>query len=99
MPFSLTERISNVSLVPSPTVPVEERQLNLSCNADGSVFTRLWLKFGNDLNLTGNVTLVDSDRVLFFTSLTKQDNGIYVCSIRNPISNGGATYVLDISCM
>lgn len=80
-------------------MPVEGGPLNLTCNADGSVFTRLWTKLGADLNLTGNVTLVDSDRVLSFTSLTKQDNGIYMCSVRNPISNRGAAYTLDVSCM
>lgn len=78
---------------------MEGGPLNLTCNADGSVFTRRWWKFGSDLNLTENVTLVDGDRVLSFTSLTKQDSGMYLCSVSNPISSLTAEYTLDVPCM
>lgn len=78
---------------------MEERPLNLTCSAGGSVFSRLWWKDGVSLNLTDdNVTLADSGRVLSFTSLRKRDNGEYLCEIGNPISSSGATYTLDVSC-
>lgn len=78
---------------------MEERPLNLTCSAGGSVFTRLWWKDDVGLNLTDNMTLADSGRVLSFTSLRKRDNGKYLCEISNPFSSSRATYTLDVSCM
>lgn len=78
---------------------MEERSLNLTCDAGGSVFARLWSKDGVRLNLTDNMTLSSSSRVLTFTSLDKRDSGKYACEVSNPIGTSDATYTLDVSCM
>ncbi|XP_029694758.1 carcinoembryonic antigen-related cell adhesion molecule 5-like isoform X2 [Takifugu rubripes] len=95
--LNILERIYNVSLVPSSTTPMEERSLNLTCDAGGSVFARLWSKDGVRFNLTDNMTLSSSSRVLTFTSLDKRDSGKYVCEVSNPIGTSDATYTLDVS--
>lgn len=78
---------------------MEERALDLTCGAGGSVFARLWWKDGVQLNLTDNMTLSSSSRVLTFTSLDKRDSGKYVCEVSNPIGTSAATYTLAVSCM
>lgn len=77
---------------------MEERWLQLTCDAGGSVFARLWSKDGVRLNLTDNTTLSGSGRVLTFSSLDRRDSGEYVCEASNPIGTSGATYALDVSC-
>ncbi|XP_041650199.1 HEPACAM family member 2-like [Cheilinus undulatus] len=91
-----TKRISNPSITPT-NVAIEGNNLNLICDAAGSMLTRKWLKDGSDLTLSDNITLDDDNRVLSFQPLNRADRGIYSCNITNPISTMEAEHTLVVN--
>lgn len=96
--FCPTERISGASVTSSTNLLIEGNSVNLTCEAAGSVFTRMWMKDGSDLILAENMTLFDKDRVLSFNSLNKRDSGEYSCKISNPVNTEEARYTMDVNC-
>ena len=93
-----TERISGAAVTSSTNLPIEGNSVNLTCDAAGSIFTRLWMKDDSDLILTDNTALYEENRVLSFKSLSKTDSGKYSCEISNPVSNDKTQYIMIINC-
>ncbi|XP_030251043.1 carcinoembryonic antigen-related cell adhesion molecule 1-like [Sparus aurata] len=92
------ERISGVAVTSSTNLPIEEKSVNLTCDAAaGSFFTRLWMKDDSDLILTDNMAFYEGNRVLSFKSLNKTDSGKYSCEISNPVSNDKAQYIMIVN--
>lgn len=98
MIFFPTERISGASVTSSTNLPIEGNSVNLTCEAAGSVFSRMWKKDGSDLILADNMILYDRDRVLSFNNLSKIDSGEYSCKISNPINSEETSYFMDVNC-
>uniref|UniRef100_A0AAQ5XC55 Ig-like domain-containing protein n=1 Tax=Amphiprion ocellaris TaxID=80972 RepID=A0AAQ5XC55_AMPOC len=92
--FCLTEKILGASVKPSTTLIDEGTSINLTCEASGSIWTRMWKKDGSDLILADNMTLSENNRLLSFNPVNRNDNGEYFCNVSNPISSDGAKYNL-----
>ncbi|XP_054477318.1 LOW QUALITY PROTEIN: carcinoembryonic antigen-related cell adhesion molecule 5-like [Anoplopoma fimbria] len=93
---SVLEKISKVSITETNS-PIEGNSFNLTCDAAGSVFTREWMKGGLNLISDDNVALYDNNRVLSFNSLSKKDNGDYVCKVSNTFSQDETKYTMVVS--
>ncbi len=96
--FCPTGTISDASVRSSTNLPIEGSSIDLTCDAAGSIFTRMWKKTGSDLVLTDDITLYDNNRVLSFKNLNKSDSGLYSCNISNPVSAKEATYMMLVNC-
>ncbi|XP_041649610.1 carcinoembryonic antigen-related cell adhesion molecule 5-like isoform X1 [Cheilinus undulatus] len=94
--LTVIERISNPSITLT-NVAIEGNNLNLICDAAGSLLTRKWLKDGSDLTLSDNITLDDDNRVLSFQPLNRADRGVYSCNITNPINTMEAEHTLVVN--
>ncbi|XP_051812353.1 carcinoembryonic antigen-related cell adhesion molecule 5-like [Acanthochromis polyacanthus] len=94
---TVLEKISGASVKPSVTLIVERTSVNLTCEASGSIWTRMWKKNGSDLILTDNMILSDNNRLLSFNPANRNDNGEYFCNISNPVSSDGAKYDLVVN--
>ncbi|XP_041649612.1 carcinoembryonic antigen-related cell adhesion molecule 16-like isoform X2 [Cheilinus undulatus] len=94
--LEVVERISNPSITLT-NVAIEGNNLNLICDAAGSLLTRKWLKDGSDLTLSDNITLDDDNRVLSFQPLNRADRGVYSCNITNPINTMEAEHTLVVN--
>uniref|UniRef100_A0A672J3U5 Si:dkey-11o1.2 n=1 Tax=Salarias fasciatus TaxID=181472 RepID=A0A672J3U5_SALFA len=88
--------VSDASVKPT-NPPVEGTSLNLTCEASGSVLSRKWMKDDSDLILTDNMKLHDNNRVLSFTTVSRNDNGEYVCHISNSFSSMLAAFSLTVN--
>lgn len=77
---------------------MEGNSVNLTCEAAGSVLTRMWKKDGSDLILADNMILYDNNRVLSLNNITKRHSGKYSCKISNPISTEETSYIIDVNC-
>uniref|UniRef100_A0A3Q3X518 Ig-like domain-containing protein n=1 Tax=Mola mola TaxID=94237 RepID=A0A3Q3X518_MOLML len=95
--FSVLSVISGTSVTPSTNLPIEGNSVNLTCEAAGSVFSRMWMKDGSALNLSDNMNLYEQNSVLSFNTLDKRDSGEYSCRVSNPISAEVAQYTLAVN--
>uniref|UniRef100_A0A3P8SPI8 Ig-like domain-containing protein n=1 Tax=Amphiprion percula TaxID=161767 RepID=A0A3P8SPI8_AMPPE len=95
--ISVLEKILGASVKPSTTLIDEGTSINLTCEASGSIWTRMWKKDGSDLILADNMTLSENNRLLSFNHVNRKDNGEYFCNVSNPISSDGAKYDLVVN--
>ncbi|KAM9798182.1 cell adhesion molecule CEACAM5-like [Neosynchiropus ocellatus] len=77
--------IRAASLTASTNLPIEGMSVNLSCDAAGSVYSRLWRKDGTTLTPDANMMLGDGNRTLSFKSVRRSDDGVYSCLQSNPL--------------
>ncbi|XP_029958847.1 carcinoembryonic antigen-related cell adhesion molecule 5-like isoform X2 [Salarias fasciatus] len=94
--INILVNVSDASVKPT-NPPVEGTSLNLTCEASGSVLSRKWMKDDSDLILTDNMKLHDNNRVLSFTTVSRNDNGEYVCHISNSFSSMLAAFSLTVN--
>uniref|UniRef100_A0A672J3C3 Ig-like domain-containing protein n=1 Tax=Salarias fasciatus TaxID=181472 RepID=A0A672J3C3_SALFA len=66
--------------------------------ASGSGLSRKWMKDDSDLILTDNMKLHDNNRVLSFTTVSRNDNGEYVCNITSSFGSRVANFSLTVNC-
>ncbi|XP_042073458.1 carcinoembryonic antigen-related cell adhesion molecule 5-like [Haplochromis burtoni] len=95
--ITVLEEISGASVKPSINLPVDGTSVRLTCEASGSVFTRIWMKDGSELTPTDNMILFDNNRVLTFNTVKRKDSGEYFCQISNPISSDEAKYIMTVN--
>ncbi|XP_054869937.1 carcinoembryonic antigen-related cell adhesion molecule 1-like isoform X2 [Amphiprion ocellaris] len=95
--ITVLEKILGASVKPSTTLIDEGTSINLTCEASGSIWTRMWKKDGSDLILADNMTLSENNRLLSFNPVNRNDNGEYFCNVSNPISSDGAKYNLVVN--
>ncbi|XP_029958184.1 carcinoembryonic antigen-related cell adhesion molecule 5-like [Salarias fasciatus] len=94
--INILEEISDASVKPT-NPPVEGTSLNLTCEASGSGLSRKWMKDDSDLILTDNMKLHDNNRVLSFTTVSRNDNGEYVCNITSSFGSRVANFSLTVN--
>ncbi|KAM3614034.1 uncharacterized protein V6R79_008830 [Siganus canaliculatus] len=95
--LSVWEQVSNTFIASSANLPIEGDSYNLTCDADGSVVTREWMKDGLSLTMTDNIILSDMNTVLSFQPLKKTDSGEYSCKTSNPASSDEAKYKVTVN--
>ncbi|XP_076008834.1 cell adhesion molecule CEACAM1-like [Genypterus blacodes] len=79
--------------VPRPTMAcptaklIEDRNsIELTCNVDGSVSSRMWTKDGTHLVSGDRYKFHDGGRVLSISPVKRTDTGQFLCNVSNPIS-------------
>lgn len=98
MIFCPPEKMSGASVTASSNLLIEGNPVNLSCEATGSVFSRMWMKNELGLVFTENMTLMDMNTTLSFKSVNHRDSGSYSCKLSNPVSSMEATYIMEVNC-
>ncbi|XP_025051391.1 carcinoembryonic antigen-related cell adhesion molecule 2-like [Alligator sinensis] len=73
-------------MLPNPMV-VENRTLELTCEAPPSTETLLWDHDGSVLVPGGRVGLSPGNRTLTVQGVCRDDAGNYTCEVRNPVSH------------
>ncbi|XP_037129142.1 carcinoembryonic antigen-related cell adhesion molecule 20-like isoform X1 [Syngnathus acus] len=90
-PIHVLKKISGASVTLSTSRPVEGTELNMTCDAAGSVFFREWTKGGSALIPDERVTLHDKNRTVSFRTAVRSDSASYSCRIINPIDEEEVT--------
>ncbi|XP_049587510.1 pregnancy-specific beta-1-glycoprotein 1-like isoform X2 [Syngnathus scovelli] len=91
LPIHVLKKISGASVTLSTSRPVEGTEMNMTCDAAGSVFFREWSKGGSALIPDERVTLHDKNRTVSFRTAVRSDSASYSCRIINPIDEEEVT--------
>nr|XP_040020850.1 carcinoembryonic antigen-related cell adhesion molecule 1-like [Gasterosteus aculeatus aculeatus] len=94
--LDVNERISGASVISETNLSIEGNSFNLSCDADGSMISREWKKDGVKLTPDDHLSLQENNRVLTFNSLSRNDTGVYLCNVTNPVSQEEAEYKMVV---
>ncbi|XP_034553524.1 titin [Notolabrus celidotus] len=83
------EPVSNVEIYTGSTDLVEfSRLVRLSCYSAGSSLFFSWTNVTSHVTASDRVQLSDGGSVLTITSVTRYDQGPFLCTVSNSISNG-----------
>lgn len=89
---------------PTITCPKEnliegETSVNLTCDAEGFVSSRVWLKDGKPLvSAADRFSFYDGNRVLSISPVDRSDTGVFLCNVSNDSSFDTAKCKLKVYC-
>ncbi|KYO37083.1 carcinoembryonic antigen-related cell adhesion molecule 1 [Alligator mississippiensis] len=84
--LAVYEMLLQPKVISSNFTVVENRTLNLTCEAPPSTETLLWDRDGSVLVPGGRVELSTGNRTLTVPGVGRDDAGNYTCEVRNPIN-------------
>ncbi|XP_059574669.1 carcinoembryonic antigen-related cell adhesion molecule 5 [Alligator mississippiensis] len=84
--LTVYEMLSQPKVISSNFTVVENRTLNLTCEAPPSTETLLWDRDGSVLVPGSRVELSPGNRTLTVLGVGRDDAGNYTCEVRNPIN-------------
>ncbi|XP_062321604.1 carcinoembryonic antigen-related cell adhesion molecule 5-like isoform X2 [Osmerus eperlanus] len=95
--ISVWEKVADVSINPSSQPIIEGMSVNLTCAAAGSISTRKWMKDGVSLSPSDRVSFSGDNKTVSISPVNKQDNGVYLCRVTNPLSFQDAKYNMIVN--
>lgn len=83
---------------PTENVIEGKTSVNLTCDADGLVSNRVWMKDGRPLVSGERFSFYDSNRVLSISPVDRRDTGEILCNVSNDFSFDTANCRLKVYC-
>ncbi|KAI3360548.1 hypothetical protein L3Q82_002424 [Scortum barcoo] len=101
-----TANLEVMTTVSRPTMacPTEnliegKTSVNLTCDTDGFMSTRVWMKDGKRLVSGDRFRFYDGNRVLSISPVNRRDTGEFLCNVSNDISFDTARCTLKVYCV
>lgn len=95
-----TEAITGAKISgPTATLIAGNSTANLSCTAKaGAVKSMTWMKDGKPLSPSDRLVFSSDKSSMMIKVLQKEDNGVYMCQLTNPVSTDKASYKMVVNC-
>ncbi|XP_068613866.1 hemicentin-1-like [Brachionichthys hirsutus] len=102
-PIQGSAKLDVYANVPKPTLtcPTEnliegKTSVKLTCDSDGAVSARVWMKDGQPLVSGGRFTFYEGNRVLSVSPVHRNDTGEITCNVSNRLSSDIARCQLEV---
>uniref|UniRef100_A0A8C3G270 Ig-like domain-containing protein n=1 Tax=Cyclopterus lumpus TaxID=8103 RepID=A0A8C3G270_CYCLU len=88
------------AIIRSPeAILIEDKSYtNLSCEASGTISTRVWMKDNQPLHRSGRVTFSVDNKTLSLQPVHSSNHGTLQCRVSNPFSTVTVAHLLTVNC-